>query len=36
MDLYCGLVSGNSSRAAFALLEANAGHEVHVLDTRKG
>ena len=36
MDLYCGRMSGNSARAAFALLEADAGHRVHVLDTRKG
>jgi len=36
MDLYCGRMSGNSSRAAFALREANAGHRVHVVDTRKG
>src|SRR5256885_4437433 len=36
MDLYCGRMSGNSARAAFALAEAGAGHRVHLLDTRNG
>jgi len=36
MDLYCGRMSGNSARAAFGLLEAGAGHRMHLLDTRNG
>src|SRR5438270_3243311 len=36
MDRYCGRMSGNSARAAFGLLEAGAGHRMHLLDTRNG
>ena len=36
MDFYYGRVSGNSTRAAFGLLEAGASFQPHFLDTQKG
>jgi len=36
MDFYYGRVSGNSTRAAFGLLEAGATFQPHLLDTRSG
>ncbi len=36
MDFYYGRVSGNSTRAAFGLLEAGATFQAHLLDTRSG
>ena len=36
MDFYYGRVSGNSTRAAFGLLEAGANFQPHLLDTQKG
>src|SRR4051812_33465315 len=36
MDFYCGRLSGNSARAAFALEEAKVAYDVHVLDTKSG
>ena len=36
MDLYFGLMSGNSARAVFGLTEAGAPFRLQLLDTRKG
>ena len=36
MDFYCGRMSGNSARSLFALGEAGAKFDLHVLDTRNG
>jgi glutathione S-transferase len=36
MDFYYGRVSGNSTRAAFGLLEAGVTFQPHLLDTRSG
>ncbi|MFL5246510.1 MAG: glutathione S-transferase family protein [Myxococcales bacterium] len=36
MDFFCGRMSGNSARSLFALGEAGAKFDLHVLDTRNG
>ena len=36
MDLYYGRMSGNSTRAAFGLIEAGAPFQPHLVDTTKG